>query len=298
MKLKITLAFGTPAAKERVRQLQRMLTAVAVAFGHSLLMKEIAYPQTPCSEDAVEAADALLCVSFTPMQRQALWRQLDCFAGASICYRHEALQENSLRKDGMLPQGYLLYPMDHDLDPQAQMDKALACARQWAQPNGLTLRAVADGVALIAPDPAIERLAWPEALQDCIRRPEQLGVLLLPGAQAETMESVYTALAGVQGLYHSRWLHPQGCAFAADGLLAPPAGADTPVGLLACGADMLAYGLHLQQEADCARTAMNNVIAAGWRTPDMSEGTGPRISGEGFCNLVCEQIDLVGELLK
>ena len=66
--------------------------------------------------------------------------------------------------------------------------------------------------------------------------------------------------------------------------------------ILAC-AMLLRYSLGLDKEADCVEAACRNVIAAGWRTQDMAEPGKPAIGCQGLGELICQQIELAGEII-
>ena len=71
-----------------------------------------------------------------------------------------------------------------------------------------------------------------------------------------------------------------------------------PLGMVLASAALLS-GLKLEHEADCVEAAVKNVLAAGWRTPDMGdEDSDLTIDGDRMLRLISDQINLAGEFLR
>ena len=74
-------------------------------------------------------------------------------------------------------------------------------------------------------------------------------------------------------------------------------GCANPCGAIASAAMMLRHSFHLEQEATDIELAIENVLDAGYRTPDIAEGTGGYVVttsefGEVICQAVAEIADM------
>ena len=74
-------------------------------------------------------------------------------------------------------------------------------------------------------------------------------------------------------------------------------GIANPCGAIASAAMMLRYSLNLEQEASDIELAIEHVLEAGYRTPDIADGTGgyvvkTREIGELICEAVTEIADM------
>jgi hypothetical protein len=67
--------------------------------------------------------------------------------------------------------------------------------------------------------------------------------------------------------------------------------------MLYATADAVRYSLGLEEEAGCLETAINNVLASGWRTPEFGIGQ-KTVAQEEALRLIVQQVQLAGELFE
>jgi len=70
-----------------------------------------------------------------------------------------------------------------------------------------------------------------------------------------------------------------------------------PIACALAVATLLRFSLGLTREAACVEAAVNNVLSAGWRTPDAARPGDPRVGAQAIVQLICEQISVAGELM-
>ncbi len=138
-----------------------------------------------------------------------------------------------------------------------------------------------------------------DAMTMLIEAPEKLGVLLTPPYAGGLLRAAGTALCPVPPFMRDMYLG-EGCSIFAP-YVSPVSGTPedtTPLGMVLAVADLLRYALGLPHEADCVDAAVQNVLAAGWRTPDLAQAGMPRVGAQAVIELISEQISLAGSLMN
>lgn len=314
MRARIMMMSGGPAARQLALPVQEVLSDLAVAFGHSFVIKEekigedslLAYG-SPMTQEAIEHSadcDAVLVLSGSSRGVDALAAGLGCFLKTRIFAVPPMLAQHSLLKSSLQPSGTLATP----LDPEEQaMRRAVDLVRDLMAEKWLPLREVPLGGMrradwLQATDrfsvPQEDRLyTLPQALKVLVTEPASMGMCFVsPGAYA-ALDSTARALSGLYGMAPLCYLAEKPLVFGVDDLK-DESQDHQPFGMLRAVADMLEGALFLKREADCLRTALDNVLNAGWRTADLSEPGLPTVTAEGICRLIQEQLSLVGELMQ
>jgi len=148
------------------------------------------------------------------------------------------------------------------------------------------------------PTVAADSLSAPEAITALISAPHGLGMVLCPPYAGGILSAAATALCTRPALMYD---------FSFDegiGVYAPhiPAGLSpedepNPIACALAVATLLRFSLGLTREAACVEAAVNNVLSAGWRTPDAARPGDPRVGAQAIVQLICEQISVAGELM-
>jgi len=74
-------------------------------------------------------------------------------------------------------------------------------------------------------------------------------------------------------------------------------GTANPCGAIASVAMMLRHSFHLEQEAIDIESAIEHVLEAGYRTPDIAKGTGGYvISTSEFGEVICEAVTEIADM--
>lgn len=315
MRAKIMLATGDPACRALGLAAQDILTELAVAFGHSFVMKEEhigsasqhAYGMTLTQETVDEAAqcDAVVCISGSADDHVAIAGSLNCVLGCRPFSLPEALGSDSLHRFGAQPQGLLMFPLRTDA---RAMRRAAGLAHGLAAENQGTLAEIPFSGTLAdswhAATKTLEGNAaqtrtssLKEALFTLMRQPENLGTVYGTPASCDALEAAAIGMSGLpRSCYYSAYWSDRPVVY---GCLVDAVAEDSvsPFGVLFACADLLRHGLKLVREADCLTSSIINVLNAGWRTMDMPAGELPRVGTDAVCKLICEQIALAGQLM-
>ena len=285
---------------------EEVLTDVAVAFNHSFLIRRdkigeasVRAYDTPLTEETVAActkanavllgdtdmngADDLLqaldipCKTRTFSLKDARRFYIVQTASLDVKTLGDAMQHAyELAKEEELPLSYV------SPSGKAAMDfKAAVRVRER------------DYVSVITTE-----LSPPKAVNKLLYSPEELGVLVVPPYAGSMLNTMATAVYGASMMLFDACESRKRFVYAP--VVSEDAEADdslNPIGMVLASAQLLRNALHLEREADCVDAAVRNVLAAGWRTPDMA-GSGSAISGKQILRLILEQIELAGELLS
>jgi 3-isopropylmalate dehydrogenase len=74
-------------------------------------------------------------------------------------------------------------------------------------------------------------------------------------------------------------------------------GSANPCGAIASAAMMLRHSFGLEQEANDIELAINDVLEAGYRTPDIAEGTGGYVvTTSEFGELICQAVTEIADM--
>lgn len=142
--------------------------------------------------------------------------------------------------------------------------------------------------------------------QDCsvllMTQPDLLSTVLCEPLWAEQLAFQAGALAGSPALIGGMWVGNQSKSNVYYSLYPSSvysAKEDTanPLGIIAACSYMLKNTFGLYKEADCINMAIDNVLAAGWRTGDIAQNGNSPIGTYDIGQLIVEQIDTVGSIL-
>lgn len=288
--------------REELRLCQQVLGEVAVAFGHSLVMKE-----TDLSDEAMESAveqtfaseAAMLAAS--PERALAFAKRLGCFAGLRPYDFPTAAQAFSRLKSGELPAGAVVWPLS-GLD--VQLNKAAVAAVAQAAQGGEPLllsppkeqesawNSAASRAAMCAAQPAPAVSAMEDVFSDRLTALSQRQTVMASHQGALLLDRLLCHLGGCAPLSYTVYLAEDRC------LHVPELNGRSGLylfSMLYAAADLLRRGLKLEREADCLKTAVDNVLTSGWRTGELPDG-GKTVPAEEIVRLVSEQVALAGEL--
>ncbi len=313
MRAKILLVSGEPATQSLALSIQEVLTEIAVAFGHSFVIKEEVIGErsltaygTGLTQEVVEQAadcDITLCMSAAVQEHISLASGLNCVLGCHSMTQHPSLGGHSLLKSEAMPVGVLMYPMRTDSRAMLRATKtALSLAASGEQalvqiPFSGQLSDVWQEAVVAAAPANVKEMSLSQALQRLIHAPEGMGYVYANPSASDALLAASITLSGLPtaSFYSSYWLDkPElyGCVVTNaldDGI--------SPFGVLQACVHMLKHVLGLTREADCLNSSLHNVMDAGWRTLDMTPGDLPRIGTNAVCRLISEQIALAGQLM-
>lgn len=284
--------------RDSLRVAQQALSAVAVAFGHSIAMRE----DTLKNRKTLEEDTALLAGSRDALAVAA--------AGMGFQYgerqfgAHEGGLGLSRMRDGQTPMGALVFPLSPD---PGRVARACTAACALVRKSG--------GELLFLPPQENESL-WTNAmsrasLYAALPQPAPLGledgvlhamlgmgerrVILSDAKAAGLLDGLLGYAGGVDTLAYTAFVRDDAKIFAAH----TARGQRKPglFSILCAAAALLEDGLRLSGEGGCLRAALDNVLRSGWRARDMGlwEKTA---SDDEITALVREQVALAGELFE
>ncbi len=298
--MRVVLLSDHRHARRLASAVGQALTETAVAFGHSIIVKEMNIGSLPAAQVAASLtqASAVAVVCEDRRWSTEFAQELDCRMRMRRYRFHPSLSELSLLKSGMLPRGIIASPLG-DIEDQAFIDQASAIAKR----EGLQVRSVTapgtENEPWTGPGLAtLYRLRFHQALDEVLRRPDQIGFLAAHPFGAALLDEVATAVCGVPSMVYDLFFSPSLLLFHTE---APDRNrADdsfNPLGGLLAASELLSF-LGLSKEADCLFVSVSNVLEAGWRTEDIAGPGSMRIGTQAMCRLVFEQISLVGQLVN
>jgi 3-isopropylmalate dehydrogenase len=167
------------------------------------------------------------------------------------------------------------------------VDKAnvLASSALW--------RRTVSEIGRLHPGVSLHHLYVDTAAMELIRAPEQFDVVLTSNLFGDILSDEAAALVGSIGLLPSASFgHGPALYEPVHGSAPALAGRDCacPVGAILSGALMLAESFGLREEAHAVESAVEAVLAAGLRTPDLAEPESTRVGTRDFAAAVCEQL--------
>jgi 3-isopropylmalate dehydrogenase len=150
------------------------------------------------------------------------------------------------------------------------------------------------------PDVTLEHLYVDACAMHLIANPRRFDVLLTENLFGDILSDEAAVITGSLGMLASATIGGE------VGLYEPVHGSApdivgqhsaNPCGAIASAAMMLRYSFGLEQEASDIELAIQEVLEAGYRTPDIAEGTGGYVVttsdfGELICQAVAEIVDL------
>ncbi len=314
MRARIMMMSGGPAARRLALPVQDVISSVAVAFGHSFVIKEEKIGKdsqqaygSPMTQEAIEASadcEAVLVVSGTSRGVDALAAGLGCQLKTRVFDVPSQLAQHSLLRSAQQPGGVLATPLEGG---EQGIRRAVELTKGIMVQKNMPVQEVPLGGAhradwLQATDlfsiPQEDRVrTLPQALRMLVAEPGDMGIWFVSSSAFAALDSTARALSGLRGMARLSCLAEKPLVFGIDDLQ-DELQDNHPFGLLWAVADMLEGALNLHREAECLRTAVDNVLNAGWRTADLSEPGLPTVAAEGICRLIQEQLSLVGELMQ
>jgi 3-isopropylmalate dehydrogenase len=150
------------------------------------------------------------------------------------------------------------------------------------------------------PDVTLEHLYVDACAMHLIANPRRFDVLLTENLFGDILSDEAAVITGSLGMLASASIGGEvGLYEPVHGSAPDIAGqnAANPCGAIASAAMMLRYSFGLEQEASDIELAIQDVLEAGYRTPDIAEGTGGYVVttsefGESICQAVAEIADM------
>jgi 3-isopropylmalate dehydrogenase len=175
------------------------------------------------------------------------------------------------------------------------VDKAnvLSCSRLW--------RRVAERVALGYPDVEMRHALVDSTAMDLIRRPAEFDVIVTENMFGDILTDEASMLAGSMGLLPSASLGTRTTAHGQFGLYEPihgtapdiaGQGKANPLAAILSAALLLRYSLGLAAEAAAVEHAVEAVIVAGYRTPDIATAEETPVSTRAMGAEVARRVGL------
>ena len=154
------------------------------------------------------------------------------------------------------------------------VDKAnvLSCSRLW--------RDVAERVARDYPDVELQHLLVDNCAMNLVRRPREFDVLVMENMFGDILTDEASMLVGSMGMLPSASLGARRTGHGQFGLYEPIHGSAprmagqqraNPLAAILSAAMLLRYSLSLPAEAEAVERAVDSVVAAGLRTPDIAK---------------------------
>lgn len=150
------------------------------------------------------------------------------------------------------------------------------------------------------PDVTLEHLYVDACAMHLISNPRRFDVLLTENLFGDILSDEAAVITGSLGMLASASIGGEVGLYEPVHGSAPDIagrGSANPCGAIASAAMMLRHSFHLEQEATDIELAIENVLDAGYRTPDIADGTGGYVIttsefGEVICQAVAEIADM------
>ena len=174
------------------------------------------------------------------------------------------------------------------------VDKAnvLETSQLWRQ----TVIRVSQGY----PDVTLEHLYVDACAMHLITNPRRFDVLLTENLFGDILSDEAAVITGSLGMLASATIGGEVGLYEPVHGSAPDIagrGAANPCGAIASAAMMLRHSFNLEQEACDVELAIDRVLEAGYRTPDIAEGTGGWVvTTSEFGELICEAVTEIADM--
>lgn len=257
-----------------------LLSEIALVFEHNFIMKQVESPAT----DSTEAGN--VCLSFVKeMPINEVAAQCQALAVVRTYQPDEGLCDISRLKHDKLPQGIVIAPVNQQEDSLAALMKIAALENIPASARILN---VFDGETPLA-----------ELLKLLIEQPDTMGVVYCPLSLWETINTTVSLLSGMEDLCFDRLLTEKQTFYSIPmRRVSGQVESESPYGMLFALSEALHKELHLETEAGCLKTAINNTLTAGWRTRFSPSPNLQLTDAEHICALIKEQLTMMGEFIK
>jgi 3-isopropylmalate dehydrogenase len=150
------------------------------------------------------------------------------------------------------------------------------------------------------PDVTLEHLYVDACAMHLIANPRRFDVLLTENLFGDILSDEAAVITGSLGMLASASIGGEvGLYEPVHGSAPDIAGhnAANPCGAIASAAMMLRYSFDLEQEASDIELAIHDVLEAGYRTPDIAEGTGGYIvTTSEFGELICQAVTEIADM--
>lgn len=298
MRTKILMLSDSLNGKALLRTSQQTISDIAIAFGHSFVMKDTLLDGSGGLALVPEEAQAILAA----VTEDSLLKVFDAQIRTTALNLPEGLQDFSLLRIPDFPSLTFVSPLKPGL---AFAMKAAQTALKAGAAGEAMVWAVAseDGTELW--EEAVYKAASPYALSipqalplaaavaKPLQFPQRAHVFLADPASGGLMLGLYQGLSGA-GLSHSVYQDESRSVHLAGGV---PGFSPKLFDALSATVALLDESLGLKKEAGCLRASVGNVLASGWRAKDM-DIVGNVASDEKIAMLLGEQIELAGSLMQ
>src|SRR5829696_2371044 len=150
------------------------------------------------------------------------------------------------------------------------------------------------------PDVTLDHLYVDACAMHLIANPRRFDVLLTENLFGDILSDEAAVITGSLGMLGSATIGGEvGLYEPVHGSAPDIAGQSlaNPCGAIASVAMMLRYSFDLEQEANDIETAIENVLEAGYRTPDIAEGTGGYVvTTSEFGELICQAVTEIADM--
>lgn len=317
MRIKIALLFEDEISQGLVKQAEQTLTGLAVAFGHTFILKEEKIAKASQIEYGMELTEETICscrqsdLVLACVQSEAainvLAYELGCFARIRSFSMPNVLRTLSILRTERALVGTLAQALTIEPDRiRALAEFAMDCSRAdctkltHVPPSGSSRDSWIMAVNQFkARDSDFVLMEASDAVPFIIRSSENFGFLMAAPYPGSIILSAVTALFGVPGILFDEFIGFENHLYAHLVSYNPLVIDDAnPIGIHRAVAAFLRSRFGMSKEADCIDAAIHNVLEAGWRTSDMSMIGFPRISMTAMGKLISEQVDMAGNFLN
>ncbi|MDD3109204.1 MAG: hypothetical protein PHP07_00105 [Eubacteriales bacterium] len=298
MRAKILMVSDSLMGKALLRMCQQTISDIAIAFGHSFVMKDVQLDGPEAVSLAAEEAQAILAV----LSEASLFKVFDAHIRTTTLELPEGLKDFSLLRVPDFPTLSCVSPFRPGLDAAVNAARkvlGVAGAREamvWAVVSGDRARLWEEAVGKTASPYALsapEALPLAAAVAKPLQFPQREHIFLADTASADLLLGLYRGLSGA-GLSHSIYQDESRRVHLAGSV---PGFTPRLFDALDATVAMLDESLGLKKEAGCLKASVGNVLASGWRAKDM-DIEGNAASDEKIAALLGEQIDLAGSLMQ
>ncbi len=150
------------------------------------------------------------------------------------------------------------------------------------------------------PDVTLEHLYVDACAMHLITNPRRFDVLLTENLFGDILSDEAAVITGSLGMLASASIGGEVGLYEPVHGSAPDitgTGTANPCGAIASAAMMLRHSFHLEQDASDIELAIEHVLEAGYRTPDIAKGTGGYVITTGeFGEVICEAVTEIADM--
>ncbi len=298
MRAKILMLTDSVKSKALMRVVQQALNDIAVAFGHSFIMKDQQMDSQHTILPELGEYQAVMAVG----SEKALLETFDPMWRINTLKLPSGLADFSLLRIPHFPVITLISPMRDGMDSAIM---AASAALRIASDNNAMVWAVSSAVNTGDFTEAMNRAAGPYALSSPealpveavigkpLQHPDKDHVFFADQKTAGLILALFKGLSGA-GLSHGVYGKEHMSVHLAGGV---PGMMPGLFDALYMTVDALDTSLSLKKEAGCLQASVDNVLASGWRARDM-DIIGESAGDDQIAALIGEQIELAGSLMQ